>query len=103
MSNLLQDLRYALRMLGKNPGFALVAVLTLALGIGANTTIFTWVNGFLLNGFPGVSGADRLMIFSIAYRGNNNSLSYPDFEDFRSRADKLEVVGMNMEAMSLKV
>lgn len=103
MSNLLQDLRYAVRILGKNPGFALIAVLTLALGIGANTTIFTWVDGFLLNGFPGIPDANRLMIFSTDFRGNNTSLSYPDFEDYRARADKMEVVGMDMEAMSLKV
>ena len=62
MRTLIQDIRYGMRMLLKNPAMTTVAALTLALGIGANTTIFSAVNGLMLRPLP-VANADRLVVF----------------------------------------
>ena len=83
MGKLLQDVRYGVRMLVKTPGFALVTVLALALGIGANTAIFSVVNGVLLRPLP-FKTADRLVFMSEwSQQVPNMSVSYPNFEDWR--------------------
>ena len=86
---MIKDIRYAVRGLVKRPGFAAIAVITLALGIGANTAIFSIVNTVLLRKLP-VDRPDEIV--SVAVRGKNDSmsaLSYPNYKDFRDRNEVL--------------
>ncbi len=80
-------MRYAFRTLLKNPGFALAAILTLALGIGANTAVFSVVNGLLLRPLPVADPAAIVSVFTSDYSGPRyGTSSYPDYVDFRDRA-----------------
>jgi len=89
---ILQDIRYGLRMIAKAPGFTVLAMLALALGIAANTTIFSLINGLVLRPLTGVKDPDSLVaVYTSDYSsGLYGGSSYPDYLDFRDQADRLE-------------
>ena len=106
MSTLLQDLRYGLRMLAKNPGFTVVAVLTLALGIGATTAIFSVVYEVLLRPLPYRDPASLVVMNETTPKVGKVSVSYPNFLDWRQQSQKFSQmaavydVGFNLSAVS---
>src|SRR5271157_41367 len=91
MNHLLQDLRYALRQLRQAPGFTATAVLTLALGICANSTILNWISSTLLNPIPGAAHTDRMITLQRGERNEHPTppFSYPDMVDLRANVKSL--------------
>ncbi len=91
VSSFVQDVRYGLRTWRRNPAFTATAVLTLALGIGANATIFSWVRTILLNPLPGAVDADRVMALEMLTPSHESTeTSYLDFIDFRDHLSTIE-------------
>src|SRR5712691_11617673 len=90
METLLKDLRFGIRMMARSPGFTLVALITIALGIGANTAIFSVVNTVLLRPLP-YADPDRLVVlWEKQGRIDQASPSLPDFVDWRQRNQSFE-------------
>jgi putative ABC transport system permease protein len=87
------DLRYAFRTLAKSPGFTAVAVLTLALGIGANTAIFSVVYGVLLRPLPFPQQERLVFLDEWSEQLPNMSVSYPNYVDFRARQQSFSALG----------
>jgi predicted permease len=88
MENLLKDLRYAFRSLVKRPGFTIVAILTLALGIGINTTVFSLANSVFLRQLPVASPQNLVWIFS----NRDNPNSYPDYLEYQQQTELFDGV-----------
>ncbi|MGD8868700.1 MAG: ABC transporter permease, partial [Gemmatimonadales bacterium] len=96
MATTIQDIRYGIRTLTKRPLFAAIAIVTIALGIGANSAIFSVVNGVLLEPLP-LKDPDRLVTANvISPRGFRISLSIPNFRDWRERSRSFDGFGANM-------
>src|SRR5882757_8325309 len=89
----MHDLKFAFRQLAKSPGFALVAVLALALGIGANTAIFSVVYGVLLRPLPYPDQERLVFVGEWSEQVPNMSVSYPNYADFRARQQSFTALG----------
>ncbi|HUJ81095.1 MAG TPA: ABC transporter permease [Candidatus Acidoferrales bacterium] len=103
MTSFWLDLRYSLRMLAKAPGYAGIAILTLALGIGANTTIFSWINSALLNPVPGIANSSEVVSLTLNKPGNTPlGLTYPDVEALRNGQKSFSgIAACNFATMSI--
>ena len=92
LESFVSDGRYALRQLRKNPGVALVAVLTLALGIGATTAIFSVVHGVLLRPLPYPEPERIVSVFEVTSKGLPSRLADPNFNDFRDQSRSFQAI-----------
>ena len=104
MQTLLRDIRYALRQLHRNPGFTALAVITLALGIAANSTIFSWINSTLLNPIPGIAHTSDMVTVMRGERSEHPTppFSYLDYADLRDSTHSFSgLIGYHDDYMSI--
>ena len=90
MDTIIKDIRHAIRTLAKRPGFTVIAVLTLALGIGASTSIFSVVDGVLLRPLPYPNAEQIVQVREVSERGNKMPFAEPNFTDLRARSHSFE-------------
>ena len=105
MNTFFQDLRHALRVMAKAPGFAAIAILTLALGIGGNATVFSWIRSILLNPIPAVARSEQMVaVESIMPSGEYHTSSYPDYKDFRAQNHVFsDVIGFELSGVNMSL
>ncbi len=89
---MLQDFLFGIRMLRRSPGFSILAILCLTLGIGATTSVFSWIEGILLRPFPLVAAQDRLVAVAGLNHGTRTSVSWPDFQDLQKNCTLIDTV-----------
>ena len=97
----LNDLRYALRRLAKSPGYVAMAVMALALGIGANANVFSFVNAYLLHPLPAVKDLDRIALFESQARANRSGTSYLDYLDFVEQSRSFDGIAATTPIMPI--
>src|SRR2546421_895816 len=92
MQTFLQDLRFGLRMLRRSPGFSVLAILCLILGIGTNAAVLSWIEGILIRPYPLVAHQDRMFALNATTRGQQGftGLSYPEFLDYKKNSTLFE-------------
>jgi macrolide transport system ATP-binding/permease protein len=105
VNTFLQDLRHAVRMMANAPGFAAIAMLTLALGIGGNATVFSWIRSILLNPIPSVRDSQQMVaVESIMPSGEYHTSSYPDYKDFRAQNHVFsDVIGFELSGVNMSL
>jgi predicted permease len=94
LETLFQDLRFGLRMLRRSPGFSILAILCLTVGIGANAAVFSWIEGILFRPYPLVANQERLLALGGTVRGESDpdALSWPDFLDLQKNCTLLDTL-----------